>query len=70
MKHRGPARAVNPRAAARVAGELYVNTVDPSLQEAAMELQIARQIIETLAQGIHPLTGEAKIGRASCRERV
>ena len=24
-----------------------------------MELQIARQIIETLAQGIHPLTGEA-----------
>jgi hypothetical protein len=24
-----------------------------------MELQIARQIIETLAQGIHPVTGEA-----------
>ena len=24
-----------------------------------MELQIARQIIDTLAQGIHPLTGEA-----------
>jgi hypothetical protein len=24
-----------------------------------MELQIARQIIETLAQGIHPITGEA-----------
>ena len=24
-----------------------------------MELQIARQIIDTLAQGIHPVTGEA-----------
>ena len=24
-----------------------------------MELQIARQIIDTLAQGIHPITGEA-----------
>ena len=24
-----------------------------------MELQVARQIIETLAQGIHPVTGEA-----------
>jgi hypothetical protein len=29
------------------------------LQEAFMELQIARQIIDTLAQGIHPVTGEA-----------
>src|SRR5829696_9955535 len=29
------------------------------LQEAFMELQIARRIIDTLAQGIHPVTGEA-----------
>jgi hypothetical protein len=29
------------------------------LQEANMELQIARQIIDTLAQGIHPVTAEA-----------
>jgi hypothetical protein len=28
-------------------------------QEPSMELQIARQIIDTLAQGIHPVTGEA-----------
>jgi hypothetical protein len=28
-------------------------------QEASMELQIARQIIDSLAQGIHPVTGEA-----------
>src|SRR5881398_1863461 len=28
-------------------------------QEVSMELQIARQIIDTLAQGIHPITGEA-----------
>src|SRR3954462_4469295 len=28
-------------------------------QEVFMELQIARQIIDTLAQGIHPITGEA-----------
>jgi len=28
-------------------------------QEEHMELQIARQIIDTLAQGIHPVTGEA-----------
>lgn len=27
--------------------------------EIPMELQIARQIIDTLAQGIHPVTGEA-----------
>src|SRR3954469_15348744 len=27
--------------------------------EGNMELQIARQIIDTLAQGIHPVTGEA-----------
>jgi hypothetical protein len=30
-----------------------------SIQESTMELQIARQIIDTLAQGIHPVTGEA-----------
>src|SRR3954468_17572190 len=28
-------------------------------KECHMELQIARQIIDTLAQGIHPITGEA-----------
>src|SRR5205085_5295608 len=30
-----------------------------SQKECHMELQIARQIIDTLAQGIHPITGEA-----------
>jgi hypothetical protein len=33
--------------------------MQPQLQEPFMELQIARQIIDTLAQGIHPVTGEA-----------
>src|SRR5436305_6895746 len=28
-------------------------------QEEHMELQAARQIVDTLAQGIHPVTGEA-----------
>jgi hypothetical protein len=51
--------AVNASAGARVAGWLYVDTVFHFDQEAKMELQIARQIIETLAQGIHPVTGEA-----------
>src|SRR6478752_273001 len=30
-----------------------------SSRRSLMELQIARQIIDTLAQGIHPVTGEA-----------
>jgi hypothetical protein len=36
--------------------ELQLST---TTQEETMELQNARQIIDTLAQGIHPVTGEA-----------
>jgi hypothetical protein len=49
---------VNRRAGWHVPEKLYKNTVHRSLQEEHMELQSARQIIDTLAQGIHPVTGE------------
>jgi hypothetical protein len=37
---------------------MQIQPTATSLKEAFMELQIARQIIDTLAQGIHPVTGE------------
>src|SRR5512141_1432770 len=38
--------------------ELYETTVSPHLQEIVMELQEARAIVNALAQGVHPVTGE------------
>jgi hypothetical protein len=35
------------------------HSVNVSTQEDSMELQMAREIINVLAQGIHPVTGEA-----------
>jgi hypothetical protein len=52
---------VGQRKAARLrCGEaVWKYSYPPHVQEATMELQIARQIIDVLAQGIHPITGEA-----------
>jgi hypothetical protein len=51
-------RRVNLVLARGVAEILSFNTVSTHRRK-IMELQIARQILDTLAQGIHPVTGEA-----------
>jgi hypothetical protein len=56
-KYLKPKQCSQRRRLWRVEEKLYINTAS-TRSGGTMELQAARQIIDTLAQGVHPVTGE------------